>query len=90
MSPETVMSAVVFSSGSAKGELSLIRPVLSGLAPHKYRNVTVAPWGAAVVKVRRIWFASRRAAEAKAVIEPLLSTEKPEIPLTGVKSFPPR
>ena len=44
------MSAVVFSSGSAKGELSLTRALVSGFEPHRYRSFVVVPCGIARCK----------------------------------------
>lgn len=51
--PETVRSAVVFSSGSASGVLSLTRPDTFGVIPHRYRKVTVWPDDIELDKVNR-------------------------------------
>ena len=39
----TVRSSVVFSSGSAKDELSLTRALVTGFEPHRYLSFAVVP-----------------------------------------------
>ncbi len=74
------MSVVVFSSGSAKDELSLTRAVVSGSEPQRYLSLTTAPCGTADVKVKRMRSALIRCAEVMPTGDPLLSTENPVMP----------